>query len=95
MWRGAPSDYLEDEFVGLAEFGEVLVKLLVLLDLVVVGGVEEQLFDVSGLQAVGGQGHQHLPQLSWRQLQMGDQDGWGQRRVWRTPFIAVQSIGLK
>lgn len=67
--------HLEDELVGLAQFGWVLLELLVLLDLVLVGGVEQQLFDVSGLQPVRGHVHQHLTQLAGGELQMGDEDG--------------------
>lgn len=67
--------YLENELVGLAQFGRVLVKLLVLFDLVVVGSVEQQLLDVSGLQPVGGHVHQDLTQLGGGELQMGDEDG--------------------
>lgn len=67
--------HLEDELVGLAQFGRVLLKLLVLFDLVIVGGVEQQLFDVSGLQPVRGHVHQDLTQLAGGELQMGDEDG--------------------
>lgn len=61
--------------VGLGQFGRVLVKLLVLFDLLVVGSVEQQLLDVSGLQPVGGHVHQDLTQLVGGKLQMGDEDG--------------------
>lgn len=67
--------YLEDELVGLAQLGRVLLKLLVLFDLVIVGGVEQQLLDVSGLQPVRGHLHQDLTQLAGGELQMGDEDG--------------------
>lgn len=67
--------YLEDELVGLAQLGRVLLKLLVLFDLVVVGGVEQQLFNVSGLQPVRAHLHQDLTQLAGGELQMGDEDG--------------------
>lgn len=67
--------YLENELVGLAQFGRVLVELLVLFDLVVVRSVEQQLLDVSGLQPVGGHVHQDLAQLGGGELQMGDEDG--------------------
>lgn len=67
--------YLEDELVGLAQFGRVLVELLVLFDLLLIGGVEQQLLDVSGLQPVGGHVHQDLTQLADGELQMGDEDG--------------------
>lgn len=67
--------HLEDELVGPAQFGRVLLELLVLFDLVVVGGVEQQLFDVCGLQPVRGHVHQHLTQLAGGELQMGDEDG--------------------
>lgn len=69
--------YLEDKLVWLAEFGEVLVKLLILLDLLVVRGVEQQLLDVSRLQPVlRAHGHEDLPQLGGGQLQVSYQDGW-------------------
>lgn len=77
--------YLEDELVGLAQLGRVLLKLLVLFDLVIVGGVEQQLFDVSGLQPVRGHLHQDLTQLAGGELQMGDEDGCGEeenRRIY-------------
>lgn len=67
--------YLEDKLVGLAQFGRVLVELLVLLDLVVVRSIEQQLLDVSGFQPVGGHVHQDLTELGGGQLQMGDEDG--------------------
>lgn len=67
--------YLEDELVGLAQFGRVLVKLLVLFHLVIVGSVEQQLLDVSRLQPVSGHVHQDLTQLGGWELQMGDEDG--------------------
>lgn len=66
---------LEDELVRVAEFGRVLLEPLVLLDLFVVGSVEQQLLDVSGLQAVRGHVHQNLAELFGGQLQVGDQDG--------------------
>ena len=72
--------YLEDELVGLTQFGRVLFKLLVLFDLVVVGGVEQQLLDVGRLQSVCGHVHQDLTQLSGGELQMGDEDGCRRRR---------------
>lgn len=68
-------EYLEDELVGLAQFGGVQIEVLVLFDLLLVGGVEQQLLDVRRLQPVGAQGHQDLPQLGRGQLQVGDEDG--------------------
>lgn len=71
--------YLEDKLIRLAEFGGVLVILRVLLDLLVVGGVEQQLLDVGGLQAVlRAHGHEDLPQLGGGQLQVRYQDGCAQ-----------------
>lgn len=68
--------YLEDKLVWLAEFGEVLVKLLILLDLLVVRGVQQQLLNVCRLQAVlRTHGHEDLPQLGGGQLQVRYQDG--------------------
>lgn len=67
--------YLEDELIRIAQFGRVLLKQLVLFDLLVVGCVQEQLFDVRRLQPVGGHIHQDLPELCGRQLEMGDEDG--------------------
>lgn len=67
--------YLEDELVGLAQLGRVLLKLLVLFNLLLVRCVEQQLLDVSGLQPVSGHVHQDLTQLRGGELQMGDQDG--------------------
>lgn len=49
--------------------------MLVLFDLVVVGGVEQQLLNVCRLQSVGAQVHQDLPQLVGGQFQVGDEDG--------------------
>lgn len=70
--------YLENELVGLAELGRVLVELLVLFDLLLVWSVEHQLLDVGRLQPVGGHVHQDLTQLGGRELQMGDEDGCGE-----------------
>lgn len=67
--------HLEDELVGLAQLGRVLLELLVLFDLVVVGGVEQQLFDVSRLQPVRAHAHQDLMQLDGGELQVGYEDG--------------------
>lgn len=71
--------YLENELVGLAQFDRVLVELLVLFDLLLVRSVEQQLLNVSGLQPVGGHIHQDLTQLGGGELQMGDEDGCGER----------------
>lgn len=76
--------YLEDELVGLAQFGRVLVKLLVLFHLLLIGGVEQQLLDVSGLQPVGGHVHQDLTQLADGELQMGDEDGCREEKQGKT-----------
>lgn len=67
--------YLEDELVGLAQFGQVLVVPLVLLDLIVIRSVEQQLLDVGRLQPVSGHVHQDLTQFAGGELQMGDEDG--------------------
>lgn len=75
FWFLLSFEYLEDELVGLAQFGGVLMEVLVLLDLLLVGGVEQQLLDVRRLQPVGAQGHQDLPQLGRGELQVGDEDG--------------------
>lgn len=76
--------YLEDELVGLAQFGWVLVELLVLFDLLLIGGVEQQLLDVSGLQPVGGHVHQDLTQLADGELQMSDEDGCREKEQGKT-----------
>lgn len=80
------SSYLEDELVGLAQLAQVLVVMLVLLDLLVVGSVEQQLLDVSRLQPVGAHVHQDLAQLSRGELEMGDEDGCrgGDGEGWRS-----------
>lgn len=70
-----PCNHLENELVRLAQLARVLIKLLVLLHLVFVRGVEQQLLDVGRLQSVGGHVHQHLTQLHGGDFQMGDEDG--------------------
>lgn len=68
--------YLQDKLVRVAEFGGVLVEALILFDLLVIGGVQQQLLDVGRLQPLCGHGHQHLAQFARGQLQVGNQDGW-------------------
>lgn len=67
--------YLQNKLVGLTQFAGVLSVLVILFDLLCIGCIQQQLFDVGWLQPISGHGHQQLTQFPRRQLQVGNQDG--------------------
>lgn len=74
----ASSRYLQHELVGLTQLAGVLLVALEALHLLPIRGVEQELLDVRGLQAVRLHRHQDLAQLHVRELEVGDQDGCGE-----------------
>lgn len=61
--------------------------MLKLFDLLVVGSVKQQLFNMCGLQTVSAQGHEDVPQFLRGQLQMRYENSWtGQPNLIRHGF---------
>lgn len=55
-----PGLYLQHKLVWLTEFAGVLSVLFILFDLLCIGGIQQQLFDVGWLQSISDHVHQHL-----------------------------------
>lgn len=70
MGAGGRSYHLQDELVRLTEATRSLAESLISLFLIGVRSEEQQLRQMSRLQAPGLHAHEHLPQLTRGQLQM-------------------------